>query len=157
VSIFLRWGIFGILGVAALLYAYNASKRMAERHPQTPNATVQTDANAVAATDAVAARATVVTPPAPIERGPAAPAYCETELVIAQRAIEARKSAEPLDRLLRIREIAFEDWPPRRARFELVATRFYNYEGDFIPEALRIAVISDCVQHSPAAAATAAP
>ncbi len=27
-SVFLRWGIFGILGVAALLYAYNASKRL---------------------------------------------------------------------------------------------------------------------------------
>ncbi len=38
-SVFLRWGIFGILGVAALLYAYNASKRMAERHArQTPPA-----------------------------------------------------------------------------------------------------------------------
>ena len=30
-SVFLRWGIFGILGVAALVYAYNASKSMAEK------------------------------------------------------------------------------------------------------------------------------
>ena len=30
-SVFLRWGIFGILGVAGLMYAYNASKRMAEK------------------------------------------------------------------------------------------------------------------------------
>jgi len=31
-SVFLRWGIFGILGVAALLYAYNASKHFAQSH-----------------------------------------------------------------------------------------------------------------------------
>ena len=28
-SVFLRWGVFGILAVAALIYAYNASKRLA--------------------------------------------------------------------------------------------------------------------------------
>ena len=90
-----------------------------------------------------------VAPTAPAWKPPPAPAHCETELVIAKRAIEARKSGEPLDRLLRMQEIAFEDWQPRRARFELVAKRYYDYEGEFIPEALRIAVISDCVQHSP--------
>ena len=31
-GVFLRWGIFGILAVAAMVYAYNASKRMAENH-----------------------------------------------------------------------------------------------------------------------------
>ena len=78
-----------------------------------------------------------------------APAHCETELVVAQRAIEARRSGAPLDRLLRIQEIAFESSPPRRARLEKVATRYFSYQSEFAPAALRIAVISDCMASSP--------
>jgi hypothetical protein len=150
-SVFLRWGIFGILGFAALLYAYNASKRLAERHAQ----------QAPPAAQAVQTPAPeVVTPPqsvpetalpaAPLtERAPPAPAHCETELEIARRAIEARRGGAPLDRVLRLQEIAFESSPARRARLEKVATRYFAYEGDFQPEALRIAVISDCLQSTP--------
>jgi hypothetical protein len=147
VSVFLRWGIFGILGVAALLYAYNASKRLAERHAQNPAAVVQ-PAAASAPDDPPAAR-----PEPAVERPPAAsapaPAHCEAELAIARRAIDARKSGEPLDRVLRMQEIAFESTPARRARLERVATRYFNYESEFQPDALRIAVISDCLQSSP--------
>ena len=141
-SVFLRWGIFGILGVAALLYAYNASKRMAERHAQPAPPAAQVAARPAPAPDEPVAAARE-TPAAP------APAHCEAELVVAKRAIEARKSGDPLDRLLRIQEIAFEDSAPRRARLEKVATRYFNYESEFLPEALRIAVISDCMQSSP--------
>ena len=149
-TVYLRWGIFGILGVAALLYAYNASKRMAERHALQAPAPAQPAAHAAPANKvATPAAPAAARPLPPVEHGPPAPPHCETELIIAQRALEARKSGEPLDRLLRMQEIAFEDWQPRRTRFEQVATRYYNYEGDFVPEALRIAVISDCVQHSP--------
>ena len=142
-SVFLRWGIFGILSVAALVYAYNASKSMAGRH---------------AAQDAVA-----VSEPEPqtepdrdLDRAPAPPPaytaapHCQAELVVAQRALEARRQGEPIDRLLRIQEIAFQV-PPRRQRLELVATRWYQLEGEEpIPEALSIAVVSDCVRFSPA-------
>ena len=69
---------------------------------------------------------------------------------MAKRALEARRQSEPIDRLLRIQEIAFEE-PSRRQRLEKVATRWYQLEGDDpIPEALRIAVITDCVRFSPA-------
>jgi hypothetical protein len=158
VSVFLRWGIFGILGVAALLYAYNATKRMAERHAQQSPPVAQ---STTAATADVPSPAPISTPapaatPPPAERGPPAPAHCEAELVVAQRALQARKNGDPLDRLLRIQEIAFEDLPVRRQRLETVATRYYNYEGDFNPDALRIAVISDCVMHSPDPKATPA-
>jgi hypothetical protein len=142
-SVFLRWGIFGILGVAALLYAYNASKRMAEHHVQQP---------VVSQPVASAARPDVPAPVAaapPAELAPPAPAYCEAELSVARRAIEARRNGEPLDRLLRIQEIAFEESAARRARLEKVATRYFNYEGEFVPDALRIAVISDCQQSGP--------
>jgi hypothetical protein len=147
-SVFLRWGIFGILGVAALLYAYNASKRMAERHVQQAPAAVQ-PAPPVTDTPPAPARAAPVEPQPFVERAAPPPAECEAELVIARRAIEARRNGEPLDRLLRIQEIAFESSAPRRARLEKVAARYFNYAGEFQPAALRIAVISDCVASSP--------
>jgi len=148
-SVFLRWGIFGILGVAALLYAYNASKRLAERHAQNPPAVVQpVAASAPAADDPPAAEPEPAVAHAPAASA-SAPAHCEAELAIARRAIDARKRGEPLDRVLRMQEIAFESAPARRARLERVATRYFNYESEFQPEALRIAVISDCMQSSP--------
>jgi hypothetical protein len=153
VSVFLRWGIFGILGVAALVYAYNASKRMAETHA------AQSVAPALSAPAAPTSAAALPPPPpaaAPIvgaaddsHRAPPAQAHCEAELIVAQRAIDMRKQGAPLDRLLRIQEIAWQEPLARRQRLEKVATRWYSYEGEFLPAALRIAVISDCVQSSP--------
>jgi len=150
-SVFLRWGIFGILGVAALLYAYNTSKRMAERHAQQAQPPAQVGDRAAPAPNepAAATRETPGAPAPPLEPSPPAPAHCEAELVVAQRAIDARRNGDPLDRLLRIQEIAFENSPPRRARLEKIATRYFNYASEFRPAALRIAVISDCMQSSP--------
>jgi hypothetical protein len=151
-SVFLRWGVFGILGVAALLYAYNASKRLAEAHAgQAPAAATepvsepQSDESPVEPAEEVAAQA----PPA-AEPARSAPARCEAELVVAQRAIDMKKQGEPLDRVLRMQEIAWQEAPERRQRLEKVAARWYGYEGSFQPEALRIAVISDCQQFAPA-------
>jgi hypothetical protein len=146
VSVFLRWGVFGILGVAALMYAYNASKRLAAAHVAKPAPA------AVAAPAAPLPAATRDERPsaAPAPESPStAPAHCEAELAVARRAIEMRRQGEPLDRVLRIQEVAWQEPAERRQRLEKVATRWYGYEGDFAPEALRIAVISDCVQHSP--------
>jgi hypothetical protein len=153
-SVFLRWGIFGILGVAALLYAYNASKRMAERQARNPAPVAQAvaapvnEVNAAPEEPAGLAAGDVASGAATAAPEPAAPLVsetCEAELRVAQRALEARKNGDPLDRLLRIQEIAFQE-PARRARLEKVATRYFDYEGDFRPDALRIAVISDCAQ-----------
>jgi hypothetical protein len=146
-SVFLRWGIFGILGTAALLYAYNASKRMAERQAQNPAAAVQ--AVPPAAAEPPAAKHEPALTPAPAVAAAPPPAHCESELALARRAIEARRNGTPLDRLLRIQEIAFESSPARRARLEKVATRYFNYESEFEPDALRIAVISDCLSVGP--------
>jgi hypothetical protein len=147
VSVFLRWGVFGILGFAALWYAYNASKQMAEkRAARAPPVT----ATAVAPVPAQElAQEQSATPAAmPLAVLTASPA-CEVELLVAQRALEARRQGEPLDRLLRIQEIAFEEGT-RRARLEKVATLWYRLEGDEpIAETLRIAVVSDCVRSSP--------
>jgi len=151
-SVFLRWGVFGILGVAALLYAYNASKRLAEaRAAKAPPAAVtaaEPEAEDQPAEETAAPEED--SPPARAPAEAAAPAHCEAELVVAQRAIDLRKEGAPLDRVLRIQEIAWEPAPDRRQRLEQVATRWYGYEGDFRPEALRIAVINDCEATSPA-------
>jgi len=142
VSVFLRWGIFGILGVAALVYAYNASKNMADKRA--------TRESAAATTSTQAEPAEVDVEPEPEPDSTAAP-HCEAELVVAQRALDARREGEALDRLLRIQEIAWQEPAERRQRLEKVATSWYQLEGDEpAPEALRTAVIGDCARFSPA-------
>jgi hypothetical protein len=144
-SVFLRWGIFGILFVAAMVYAYNASKSLAGRHvAQKAVAGSEPEPQTEPARDLVRESAPVQAP-----ASTTAP-HCQAELVVAQRALEARRDGEPIDRLLRIQEIAFQE-PPRRQRLETVATRWYQLEGvEPVPEELSIAVISDCVRFSPA-------
>ena len=138
-SVFLRWGIFGILGVAALIYAYNASKHMAEKRA---SATPVADAPAAS----TATPAMEAAPDAgPLETAP----RCDAELRVAQHALEARGQGEPLDRLLRSQEIAFQD-PPLRERLARVATRWFELEGDAPDaESLRAAVVSDCEKAVP--------
>jgi hypothetical protein len=151
-SVFLRWGIFGILGVAALLYAYNASKHFAQSHAAKPKVAAVQPASAPAAEESAEPEAPSSEPatPAVAEAPASAPAHCETELEVAQRAIDLKKDGEPLDRVLRMQQIAWEEVPARRERLEKVATRWYGYEGSFEPAALRIAVLSDCQQSAPA-------
>jgi hypothetical protein len=152
-SVFLRWGIFGIIGFAALMYAYNASKRMAERHSREPAAVVSDRGGTAGTTSREPATEPVseaASEPGPAPVSTAAP-HCEAEVVVAQRALDARREGMPLDRLLRIQEIAWQEPVARRLRLEEVATRWYRHEGDEpVPEALRIYVISDCVHFSPA-------
>jgi hypothetical protein len=153
VSVFLRWGVFGILGVAALLYAYNASKRLADSQARKPAATAPEQAPAeteaaVAEADEEEETGRDAAPNA--ESEPAAPTHCMAELAVAQRALDMKKQGEPLDRVLRIQEIAWQEVPERRQRLEKVATRWYGYEGDFAPGTLRVAVINDCRQSAPA-------
>ncbi len=150
-SVFLRWGVFGILGVAALLYAYNASKRIADAHARsapTPPVAGQA-AREPEPTPEVQAPAEPVTPK-PVAPAAPVPAQCETELTVAKRAIEMKQQGDPLDRVLRMQEIAWEEAPDRRKRLEQVATRYYGYEGSFRPDALRSAVVNDCQRAAPA-------
>jgi hypothetical protein len=151
VSVFLRWGVFAILGVAALLYAYNASKRLAEARPA-PGESVARPMNAPAdsadnASDGAASAASAAPQALP---SVSVPPQCEAELVVAQRALDMRRQGEPLDRLLRIQEIAWQEPGARRERLEKVASNWFNYQGEIQPANLRAEVISDCVQHSPA-------
>ena len=143
-SVFLRWGIFGILGVAGLMYAYNVSKQMAaKRAARLAPAAVETAQPAALRPEAQAA-------PAPAPAATNAQPHCEAELVVAQRALAARAEGQPLDRLLRIQEIAFQE-SVRRERLEKVATFWFQHEGPAPnPEALRLGVISNCVMTSPA-------
>jgi hypothetical protein len=132
-SVFLRWGIFGILGVAGLMYAYNASKQLAAKRAGQP-VTAATTATATQTTSADGI---------PVEAAALSP-RCAEELRVAQRAREARGQGEPLDRLLRIQEIAFQD-PPRRARLEKVATYWFKLSNEPSPDDLRDSAISRCL------------
>jgi hypothetical protein len=132
-SVFLRWGIFGILATAALLYAYNASKDLAKRRPP-PVVTVAPAEAAYAAQSEQPAQAAVVT------------GNCEAEVVIAQRAIEARDAGDPLDRLLRTREIVFEADEKRRERLTQVATRWFGHVGAIGPFSVRREAAAECEQ-----------
>lgn len=128
-SVFLRWGVFGILSAAALLYAYNASKDLANRRP--PPKVVVTSA---VAADAEAA----IVPPPPVDGA------CEVEVVVAQRAIEARDAQEPLDRLLRMREISFEEDEKRRERLTAVARRWFSHAEAIGPFSVRRIAAAEC-------------
>src|SRR3954462_7199297 len=97
-SVFLRWGIFGILGVAALVYAYNASKRMAAAHAR--SAPVSTAPVVQVAAPAAQAEMHEARPSISLQPPPAATAECEAELVVAQHAIEMHQQGAPLDRVL---------------------------------------------------------
>ena len=70
---------------------------------------------------------------------------CEEELLVAQRAREARGKGDPLDRLLRIQEIAFQE-PTRRARLEKVATYWFKLPSEPSAEDLRDSAIRNCLE-----------
>lgn len=128
-SVFLRWGIFGILSVAALVYAYNASKDLASR---------RAPPKAVIAPAGVAPHAEPAAPPMPVDSA------CEVEVAVAQRAIEARDAKEPLDRLLRIREIGFEEDTLRRERLTAVAKRWFAHAEAIGPFSVRRIAAAEC-------------
>ena len=147
-GVFLRWGIFGILAVAALLYAYNASKRLAHRGPA-PVAAVQ---------DSAEVEEEVAEEAAPEEEAAAEPeppeplsAACEEERQVAERALKMRRDGEPIDRLLRIPVIVFQEDAVRRTRLEDVARQWYEREGaDPTAAALRAEVLRKCRSARPA-------
>jgi hypothetical protein len=74
---------------------------------------------------------------------------CRVELDIARRAVESRSIGEPLDRLLRIQEIAWQDDAKVRDRLTAVATRWYETPGPVDSARLRSAVIDECVATRP--------
>jgi hypothetical protein len=148
-SVFLRWGIFGILAVAGLIYAYNASKKLAEIRSKERPAAVQSrgasESDTETATDDDESTGAEDAPVAGIS------VHCAAELEVARRALQARRDGEPLDRLLRIPEIAWQEPPARRERLAKVATDWFNLEGEVpIPAEFRNSVISDCERVSPA-------
>lgn len=143
-GVFLRWGILGILSVAALLYAYNASKRMAERHERQSVSAPTAREEADEAEDADESGALPDSAPAR-----ALSPHCEVEMLVARRAMEMRRQDAPLDRVLRMQEIAWQEPAARRERLAQVATQWYGHEGPLSADELRTAVVSDCDQSAP--------
>ena len=136
-GVFLRWGIFGIIAVAALIYAYNALGHLAEHRKAPP---VAAPAPAPATTPAPEA-----TDSTSRDERDAVPEHCQVELDIARRAAESRSIGEPLDRLLRIQEIAWQKDDKLRERYTRLATRWYNEPGPMDAARLRHDVVTACV------------
>jgi len=143
-GVFLRWGIFGIIAVAALIYAYNALGHLADRRKAAPAAVAATPAPVPTATTAAPPVATPATT-ARDERD-AIPEHCQVELDIARRAAESHSIGEPLDRLLRIQEIAWQQDEKLRERYTQLATRWYNEPGPVDAARLRHDVVTACVK-----------
>jgi hypothetical protein len=141
-SVFLRWGILGILSVAGLLYAYNASKRLAEARSQQAAPVGNTSAVQGGEPEEVDSAADAATDGLTPE--------CAQELLVAERAREMRRQGETLDRLLRIQEIAWQEPAERRERLEAVATRWFGRDAPVGAEELRSAVLRDCEPSGPA-------
>jgi hypothetical protein len=147
--VFLRWGIFGIIAVAALIYAYNALGHLADRRKTLPAAAVAPVART--SNEQPVARTSNEQPPAvdPVQTAPAADAdaispRCAVELDIARRSAESRSIGEPLDRVLRIQEIAWQKDEKLRARYAQIATRWYDEPGPLDAGRLRRDVLADC-------------
>jgi hypothetical protein len=157
-GVFLRWGAFGIIAVAALLYAYNASKDLAgnrqARAAREPVVREEAGPSAVAEaeveTDVEAETAVESQSAVPNESEPDMPVLCEEERLVAERALKFRRDGEPLDRLLRIQVIAFEGDAKRRERLEAVARQWFEREGrDPNAAVLREEVLRDCRRVNP--------
>jgi hypothetical protein len=147
VGVFLRWGIFGIIAVAALVYAYNALGSLAERRHappvvEVPAAPEPGGSAAIAASDSQAA-------PTSQDESDAIPERCRVELDIARRAAESHSVGEPLDRLLRIQEIAWQKDDKLRERYTQLATRWYNEPAPVDAARLRHDVVAACVSATP--------
>jgi hypothetical protein len=147
-GVFLRWGVFGILAVAATLYAYNASKRLAERRPPPAPVVASPEAGEEEPGEEESAEAMASEEAEPVE---ALPAACEEERQVAERALKMRRDGEPIDRVLRIQIIVFQSDEMRRARLEAVARQWFDREGaDPNAAALREQVLRDCRRATPA-------
>lgn len=153
-GVFLRWGIFGILSIAALVYAYNALGSLAEHRRASPAVVA---AGARDTSDMPAARGTNEAPaaggaaraePADVEND-AIPGHCQVELDIARRAATARSIGEPLDRVLRIQEIAWQQDETLRARYTELARHWYAAPGPVDDARLRREVVTPCLDATP--------
>ena len=150
-SVFFRWGVFGILAVAALLYAYNASKSLAEKHEAKSPPVVSQSGSGDDEEDEEDEAPVDDAVDGPEESEPLTedvlemPVVCEEERLVAERALKYRRDGEPLDRLMRIHAIVFESDVKRRERLEAVARQWYEREGrDPNAAALRDEVLREC-------------
>lgn len=151
-GVFLRWGIFGIISVAALVYAYNALGRLAEHRRGSSSAVTagtrdMSDMPARGANEAPAGGA-VAAGSADVEND-AIPGHCQVELDIARRAAAARSIGEPLDRVLRIQEIAWQQDEKLRERFTELARHWYAAPGPVDDARLRREVVTPCLDATP--------
>jgi hypothetical protein len=124
-TVFLRWGVFALLATAALIYAYRVNERSgdiaARLDAQRANATLPSTANpSPENADATSGKATPKARIAPLD------AACRPVLRAVQLGVEGAARGEPLDRVLRHSDIAFEADERQQRQLAAAATRAYQ-------------------------------
>lgn len=114
-TVFLRWGAFALLAIAALVYAY----RVNEQAPAIADRMANANTEAADSDE----------PPIDVVADDALPKVCAGIITAMRGARTAAENGDPLDRALRQSVIAFETDPPTQeamrsaAEAEFVATR----------------------------------
>ena len=140
-TVFLRWGAFALLSIAALIYAYRVNER-------SDDIRAKIEQQVMAQRAAETARQQSA--PAPVSAGNVAstralsPA-CEEAVQLAMEAARARRSGEPLDRVLRQGRIAWEEDPARKRQLTAAAQLGYTLRDVAEPE-IRVVVAKDCAE-----------
>ncbi|MCB1623543.1 MAG: hypothetical protein KDI32_03065 [Pseudomonadales bacterium] len=138
-TVFLRWGAFALLSIAALIYAYRVNERSDDiRARLTQQLAVRRAANAERERrTAPVDQRTAATPLDPLS-----PA-CEEELQVAIGAARSATAGEPLDRVLRQERIAWQGDPPRKARLTAAAQLGYSLAEKSVAD-IRRAIAAGC-------------
>ncbi len=138
-TVFLRWGVFGLLAISALIYAYRVNERSDDIRLQLEQRAEQRRAAERELREAARRDVEFSDKPAIASLSSA----CEEAVQVAVDAAAAAKAGQPLDRVLRQERIAWQDEPVRKQRLAVAARLGYSLHGQD-GAAIRRAVADEC-------------
>jgi hypothetical protein len=141
VTVFLRWGAFALLAIAALVYSYRVNERA-------PTIAARLEANKQATR-----AAPVPVAPSRAALEPADRPECAPFVAAASAGASAGERGEPLDRVLRQGSIAWQEDPALKSALTAAATDAYQQTSRGAAEAAAAA----CDQYLRAPADDAGP
>lgn len=137
-TVFLRWGAFGLLAISALIYAYRVNERSDDIRARLEERADQRRMEAARSLAAPVDRAAGSLPEKIADS-----AKCTEVVQVALDAAAAAQASEPLDRVLRQTRIAWQEDPVRKAELAAAAERGYSL-ADMPAEDIRRVVAEDC-------------
>ncbi|HPF25354.1 MAG TPA: hypothetical protein P5528_13520 [Steroidobacteraceae bacterium] len=137
-TVFLRWGVFGLLAISALIYAYRVNERSDDIRTR-----LEERADEQRRKDARSLPAPVDPAAAVLPENVADSAKCAEAVQLALDAAAAARAGEPLDRVLRQARIAWQEDQVRKAELATAAELGYSL-ADTPPEDIRGVVIEGC-------------